>query len=498
MRFVIAMMKHETNTFSPIATTWARFEEWGAYFGDDARQAYEGTRMPMGAYLQLARAAGAEIVTPVAAEAMPSGPVSTQAYSRMSDSICDAVAAGCDAALLDLHGAMVSETTWDGEGTLLERIRDIAPDLPIAVTCDLHCNLTRRMVDNATVLIGYKTYPHTDMYEIGHQTGEILIKSIRGDINPVMAWENQPILAQTLQQGTDDDPMRTLVAMAREAERADALAATIFGGFPMADMPEAGLSAIVVTDGDQARAAAINAELLAAAWARREAFVYRGEPLAHSVARAKQYGLESRSSGSSGPILLLDHADNCGSGGTQDDMTVIAEAILQDLEDIAVAAVWDPSAVRVLKSAGLNAEVTVELGGRTDMPSIGATGAPLQVSGRVSALTDGNWTVAGPMYTGVEVSTGPTAVLDTGKMQIVIVSHHHEPWDVGVYTSVGIDPADKTYLLLKSRIHYRAGFANMAQATIACDGRGVTTSDNSVLTYENVRRPIYPLDAMED
>jgi microcystin degradation protein MlrC len=498
MRFVIAMMKHETNTFSPIATPWARFEEWGAYFGDDAQQAYEGTRMPMGAYLELARAAGAETVTPVAAEAMPSGPVSGEAYALLSDSICDAVAAGCDAVLLDLHGAMVSESTWDGEGTLLERLRDIAPHLPIAVTCDLHCNLTQRMVDNATVLIGYKTYPHTDMYEIGHQAGEILIKSIQGNINPVMAWGNRPILAQTLQQGTNDEPMRTLVGMAREAGQTEALAATVFGGFPMADMPEAGLSAIVVTDGDRAKASAINAELLAAAWARRESFVYHGEPLAHSVSRAKQHGLELRSSGSSGPILLLDHADNCGSGGTQDDMTVVAEALHHELEDIAVAAVWDPQAVTALKSAGLNAEVTIELGGRTDMPSIGATGLPLQVSGRVSALTDGNWTVTGPMYTGVEVSMGPTAVLDTGKMQIVIVSHHHEPWDAGVFTSVGIDPADKTFLLLKSRIHYRAGFADLAQATVICDGRGVTTSDNTVLTYENVRRPIYPLDPMED
>ena len=498
MRFVIAMMKHETNTFSPIATPWARFEEWGAYFGHDAQQAYEGTRMPMGAYLELARTAGADIVTPIAAEAMPSGPVSAEAYSLMSDSICDAVAAGCDAALLDLHGAMVSETTSDGEGTLLERIREIAPHLPIAVTCDLHCNLTQRMVDNCTVLIGYKTYPHTDMHEVGQQAGEILIKSMQGDINPVMAWGNRPILAQTLQQGTDDEPMRTLIAMALEAERGSALAATVFGGFPMADMPEAGVSAIVVTDGDQAKASAINTELLAAAWARRESFVYRGEELADSVARAKQHGLESRSSGSSGPTLLLDHADNCGSGGTQDDMTVIAEAIRQNLEDIAVAAVWDPHAVTLLKSSGLNAEVTIELGGRTDMPSIGATGAPLQVSGRISALTDGNWTVTGPMYTGVEVSMGPTAVLDTGKMQIVIVSHHHEPWDAGVFASVGIDPAEKTYLLLKSRIHYRAGFADMAQATFICDGRGVTTSDNSVLRYENVRRPIYPLDPVDD
>ena len=130
MRLVIAMMKHETNTFSPVRTDWRRFEEWGAHQGEAARRAYEGTAMPMGAYLKLAREVGADVVTPVAAEAMPSGPVAAEAYALMSDAIVDAVRRGCDAAMLDLHGAMVAETTGDGEGTLLQRIRAVAPALP--------------------------------------------------------------------------------------------------------------------------------------------------------------------------------------------------------------------------------------------------------------------------------------------------------------------------------------------------------------------------------
>ena len=157
MRLVIAMMKHETNTFSPVRTDWQRFLDWGAYLGAEAARAYEGTAMPIGAYLRLAREIGAEVDTPVAAEAMPSGPVAAEAYALMSDAIVAAVRRGCDAAMLDLHGAMVAETTPDGEGTLLERIRAVAPDLPIAVTCDLHANLTDRMARNCTALIGYKT-----------------------------------------------------------------------------------------------------------------------------------------------------------------------------------------------------------------------------------------------------------------------------------------------------------------------------------------------------
>ena len=128
------------------------------------------------------------------------------------------------------------------------------------------------------------------------------------------------------------------------------------------------------------------------------------------------------------------------------------------------------------------------------MPSIKLQGEPLTVSGRVKCLTDGRWIVRGPMYTGVEVDMGPSAVLDTGKMQIVIVSHHHEPWDLGVFTSMGIQPEHHRYLLLKSRIHYRAGFAQLAKHTVTLDGDGVTTSDNTLLDYRNVQRPMYPLD----
>ena len=97
MRILIAMMKHETNTFSPIVADWKRFQDWGAHLGEDALKAYEGTAMPFGAYVALAREAGAEIVTPVAAEAMPSGPVTEEAYNQMAEPILEAVRSGVDA-----------------------------------------------------------------------------------------------------------------------------------------------------------------------------------------------------------------------------------------------------------------------------------------------------------------------------------------------------------------------------------------------------------------
>ena len=492
MRFLIAMMKHETNTFSPIPTDLQRFRDWGLYEGEDVVRAYSGTNHPTAAFLDLATEVGAEVVTPIAAEAMPSGPVQRTAYDYITGRILDAVAkGGIDAAFLDLHGAMVTENETDGEGALLERIREIAPEpLPIAVTFDMHGNMSERIMRNATVVNGYKSYPHTDMYAAGMQASRALLHALRGEVEPVLVWGSLPLLAQTLRMGTADEPMRTMQQLCRDEERdPKILAASVFGGFPMADIPEAGLSAVVVADSDRAGAEAACGRLLDAAWARKADFVYAHEPLAQAVARAK--GM------SEGPIILLDHADNVGSGGTSDCMEVIAEVLRQGLQDLVVGAVWDPQAVKTMIAAGVGAEITLDLGGKTDMPSIGRKGQPLRLTGKVRRLSDGAWTVRGPMYTGTRVSTGPTALFETGGASIVVTSLHHEPWDVGIFTSIGIEPQHCRYLLLKSRIHYRAGFAPLGKATITLDGEGVTTSDNARLTFNRVRRPIYPLDEMQ-
>jgi microcystin degradation protein MlrC len=491
MRLLVAMMKHETNTFSPVRTDLERFMAWGGHVGEAAYAAYKGTGMPFGAYLDLAEEAGHEVVTPIAAEAMPSGKVEAAAYEFMTGKILDAVREGVDAALLDLHGAMVSETTDDGEGTLLEKMREIAPDLPIAVTYDLHTNLTQKMIDNCTCLIGYKTYPHVDMRAVGEKIGRVMLDHLAGKNSPVMAWGHPPLLAQTLRMGHDDEPMKSLLDLAREAEaQPGILAATVFGGFPLADFHDAGASVCVVADGDVALAERWRDRLVEQMWKNREEFVYRGEPLEDAVSRAKAL--------TDGPVLLLDHADNVGSGGTQDVMVVIEEVLRQGLKDVAVAAVYDPEAIKTMQKAGIGATVTLQLGGKTEMPSIDMKGEPLEATGTVKSLTNGEWIVRGPMYTGVKVSMGHSAVLDTGDVEIVITSQHHEPWDLGVFTSVGIQPEHKRYLLLKSRIHYRAGFGDLGKHTITCDGHGVTTSDNTFLDFQKVRRPIYPLDNINE
>jgi len=486
MRFVIAMMKHETNTFSPVPTPIESFGKQGPFFGVDAYNAYKGTNTPMGAYIDLAQNEAAEIVTPIAAQAWPSGFVHGGAYESIVRAIVDEVKRGCDALFLDLHGAMVTEFTDDGEGTLLERIRCIAPNLPIAVALDLHANITEKMITNCTTLAGYKTYPHIDMGQAGQRAGSLLIRTLKKEINPVVIWGRRPMLPHTLRMGTDDAPMKDLVTMARVAEEEGVLAVSVFGGFPLADIYDAGLS-VVVTDVDQSRGKKVCDKILNAAWARREEFVYHSEPLTESIARAKAF--------SDGPVLLIDHSDNCASGGTQDTMAVLAEAMHQGLKDVAVAAVRDPEAVEAMIRAGVGSRVTIQLGGKMDMPAIRLKGNPLEVTGTVRVISDGEFIVKGPVETGVTTYMGRTAVLDTGPIKIVVIERNHEPIDLGVFRSVGIEPTAIHYLLLKSRIHYRGAFMPIARHIIECDGVGVTSSDYSRFRFQKVRRPIYPLDS---
>ncbi|MCB1645705.1 MAG: M81 family metallopeptidase [Pseudomonadales bacterium] len=491
MKLLVAMMSHETNTFSPVPTPLVRFGNGRQNPPENAAARHEisGRALAMGGMLSVAEAAGAEIITPIAAGAPPSGPVDDDAYQYICDAIVNA-AGDCDGILLELHGAMVTQSLEDGEGALLERLRLARPGIPVGVALDMHANLYPAMVENASVITGFQTYPHVDMFQTGERAARILLRMLNGEVNPVMAWGNCPMLPHVMRQGTDDFPNKKLQQRVAELERREALAVSLFTGFPHADIRNAGLSVVVTTDDDLARAEAIRDELLEMAWKDREKFVYKLKPLQDSVTEAAHLALGS----GDGPVILLDHYDNTASGGTMDTTEVLEEILRQELEDVAVFGIYDPQAVQEMVAAGVGNEITVSLGGKFFMDALAVQSHPLEVTGKVRVISDGDFIVTGPMSTGSTLSMGTTAVLDTGKVQIIVISQHVEPYDLGCFTSLGIDPLRKRFLMLKSRIHYRATFRPVARAIVECAGVGVCTSDYSQLRFENVRRPIFPLD----
>ena len=493
MKVVIALVRHETNTFSPIATQLQSFcrgtRKDGPAYGETARELCENTNSAAAAYLDLARSLDAEVDFAIVANAVPSGIVEKQAFEHIADTVIEAVSKGCDAVLLDLHGAMVAEGYPDAEGELLRRIKAIAPaGVPVVVALDFHANFSEALIRNASVITGYRTYPHVDLYETGERGCRTLRRMLAERLETTILWRRLPMLTHMLKQTPASEPMKAIMDRAIEAEtNGEVLNASIFGGFPLADIPHVGLSVVIVADKrNTQQAEALLDELCQMAWERRDAFVYEVEPLAETISRARQ--LEQ------GPVILVDHGDNCGAGGVTDVMAVLKEVMRQGLTDVVAGPFWDPSAVAVLAEAGVGQTVTIDIGGKTDMPALALKGEPLTVTGKIVKITDGTFQVTGPMFTGMWLSLGRTVVLESRGVLIFVCEKPQEPYDTGVFTHAGVDPFGKKYVLIKSRQHFRAGFEKDAKHIELIAGPGVCSSDYDIFPFKHLTRPIYPLD----
>ena len=491
MKLGIAMMSHETNTFSPVVTDLDRFSSGRGTppYGEVAIEIYQNTASCLGGYLKVAQTRGAEIVMGIAANAPPSGRVEDTAYAYMCDSIVE-LSQTVDALLLDLHGAMATKTYDDGEGELLRRIRAQRPNLPIGICLDMHANITADMVNNCDVLAGYHTYPHIDMDGTAERAANAFFDMLEGKTQPIMRWSNAPMLPHVMRQGTDDEPNRTLQLRAIEMEKTPGTCVSLFTGFPHADIHDAGLSVVAMTDAAPTAAQGHVDELLDQAWQDRHRFVYEIEPLEASMQR----GREAADTPGTGPVVMLDHYDNTASGGTMDTTEVLAAILHAGLEDVAVFGFYDPDVVAQMVEAGVGATVTVELGGKLPMPALEQQSTPLTLTGEVKLLSNGKFKAQVAMARGLTINMGTSAVLSVGSVDIAIISRHIEPYDPECFRCLGMEPTNRRYLMLKSRIHYRVGFLPIAKQIIECAGRGVCTSDYSEVTFENVRRPVFPLD----
>jgi microcystin degradation protein MlrC len=302
-----------------------------------------------------------------------------------------------------------------------------------------------------------------------------------------------PLLCHTLRSTTLGGTMQQVVGEARRSEADGIPAVTVFAGFPLADIEAPCMSVVVTGHADAdgvAKAQAVADRIAQAIWAQRDGFVYQAEPLARSLDRAR-----TMAQGADRPVLLLDHGDNCMSGGTCDTTDVLQAALQAGLRDIAVGPIADPESVAALFAAGVGQPCELRLGNKVSLARLGLSKVPFTVRGTVRALSDGTYTVSGPIYTGQRCSMGRTAVLDTGAARIVVSELPHEPWDLGVFTCVGVDVRAHRYILLKSRMYCRPVFGPLSAGLVECDSAGVTSSDYRYFPFERVRRPVYPLDA---
>lgn len=181
-RVLIGGFKQETNTFSKGITDEAAFKKRYCVRHQELMDFFQGTKAEIGGFLDVLQPAHCEIIPSVAADAMPGPTVAAEFYDKMTEMLLEDIRAAwpIDGVLLMLHGAMVAENTYDGEGDLLARIRKEFPGLPICATLDMHANMTQTMIDNATALFAYDTYPHVDMYERGLEAATCLLNTLEG------------------------------------------------------------------------------------------------------------------------------------------------------------------------------------------------------------------------------------------------------------------------------------------------------------------------------
>src|SRR3546814_14084273 len=89
---------------------------------------------------------------------------------------------------------------------------------------------------------------------------------------------------------------------------------------------------------------------------------------------------------------------------------------------------------------------------------------------------------------GLRMSIGHAVVVDTGCVEVVLVSKHVEPYGIDLLTTVGIDPRRRKFVALKSRHHWRTDLGELAAAVVNCAGQGVCTSDYDALEFHRLRR----------
>lgn len=490
MRLISAGIFHETNTFASTPTTlddYVRDSGGDPTFPAEAiRSKYRGTATIHGGYLDAAEKHGIELEPVFLAQATPGGTVQQQCYETLKSTLLQRLenAIPADGILLDLHGAMVTDDLEDAEGDLAQAVRElVGPEVPVVMTLDLHANITRRMCDHSTVVIGFDTYPHCDMYERGVEAVELIRRTIAGEIRPTMEYVQLPLVTMPPMQCTLREPMQSLLQRLHELEsRPGVLTATLSCGFPFADIVDAGTSIIVVTDNDKDLAQRLAAEFSKAVWDRRDDFT----PKLTTPADAIQFAREHADA----PTILADGSDNPG-GGAPCDGTVILQALLDaKMTDAVIGVLADPETVAQAHQAGVGAVIDARIGGKTD----DLHGPPVHTKAYVRILGDGVFTFQGPMGRGVRGELGRMAVLVVDGVEVVVAERRNQLRDLEMLRCVGIEPSRRRFIAVKSAVHFRADFNSLTSYIFDADTPGVHRPDFSCYEFKRLRRPIYPLD----
>ncbi len=489
-RILLAGLYHETHTFIDEIT---RAEVVTIHRGE-ALLGRRGDGSTIDGFLSVAFREDWDVIPALDIGAMPSGTLDHAVFegfwSEFEPVVRRALGEGLDGIWLALHGAMVTTRSLDPEGELLERIRAMAgaASLPVFGVFDLHATFTPRMARFADGLVGYRKNPHVDAFDAAVLSANLLGRALSLGRRPRIAARTYPIVWPPTGTGTDDLPMRALSEEARRIERDDPAvwSVSIVGGYAFADTPETGFSVALITEGDDAAAVAYLDRLGAIAHELRTAGVPREWQIEAAID-------DALSAPRSGPVLIVEPADNIGGGSPGDCTTVLRRFLRRGLDRSAVV-INDPAAVATLEGIETGASVRLAIGGRHP-PDPG----PVEVEAMLVSRSDGRFTLEDrnshlAAMRGIHIDMGPCVTLRAGGVSILLTSLKTPPFDLGQLRSQGIVPEGCTFIGVKAAVAHRRAYESIAAASYTVATPGACPSDLTTLPYRNLRRPIFPLD----
>lgn len=487
MKIAIAEISQETDTFSPIPTTLSDFEQSGLYLGDEVVERMGGVGK-IGGFLNIAQhESDVEYLPILRARATSGGRLTDDTLTYLTDKLIDGLKGTLpfDVLYLSLHGAASSESIDDLEGHVLQKVRDtIGPDIPVIVPLDHHANITQKIMDLATIVIGYEEQPH-DQVETGERAAKLLFRLMKKEITPTGSWVKIPMITPQDQFLTSHGPMKTWFDLAREIEkRPGAITASTFPMQPWIDVEEGGWAAMVYTQNDPALAKELTAELANKAWELRDTF-WQSERVAipDAVQQADQ--------APEGLVILSDTGDSVYGGAPGDNTVILAEMLKQNIQSTAFVPVIDAEATTQAIEAGVGAQITLDVGGKLD----NVFSQPVRVTATVSAISQGlHVRLSDRDY----CDMGQTALLEVGAIKIVLAKDRIQAINYPImYTHLGLDINDAKMVVLKTASNFQY-FTPWRKHLIRVDAPGMTQSNLKAFDWKRVPRPMYPLDDMPE
>ncbi len=478
-RIAVGGFQHETNTFAPLKATLADFEQadaWpGLVTGAELFDAVKGINLPAAGFIDEAQSLSHELVPLLWCSAQPSAHVTRDAFETITQRLLAQLAQlqSLDAVYLDLHGAMVAEHIDDADGEVLARVRTlIGPDVLLVASLDFHANVSARMVEQADGLVSFRSYPHVDMTETGVRAAALLHDLLK--VPARAKWHSSlPFLMPLTTQCTLIEPLYSLMAQAQGLERAPVMSLCLTPGFPAADVPECGPAVFGYgRDVDSLEHAART--LLGTTLEREHEFALDLIDVSQATRLARDADIPRGR-----PVILADTQDNPGAGGNADTTSLLKALLAANVEGVLAGVIWDAECAARAHAAGKGTSIELALGARSGFP--GET--PLVARFTVERLGDGRFTGTGPFYHGGRFELGPMALLRTGSMRIVVASRKQQAADAAMFRHVGVEPADARVLVLKSSVHFRADFGDLASRIVIVEAPGPNVADPARLPF---------------